>query len=112
IVYAAMAPHQHQFRLHVAPMNPASNNFGSCPKADLVITSPPYANRLDYTRMWAPELNLLGGDVGFRCRFDQGSPGRYYRSSFEVAGGSPGSTTTAFRSADDQRDPKGFRTCQ
>jgi len=26
---------------------------------DAVITSPPYANRLDYTRMWAPELEVL-----------------------------------------------------
>jgi hypothetical protein len=28
-------------------------------KFDAVITSPPYANRLDYTRMWAPELEVL-----------------------------------------------------
>lgn len=27
--------------------------------ADLVVTSPPYANRLDYTSMWAPELQVF-----------------------------------------------------
>lgn len=27
--------------------------------ADTIVTSPPYANRLDYTRMWAPELEVL-----------------------------------------------------
>lgn len=33
--------------------------------ADLVLTSPPYANRLDYGRMWAPELAVLGALSGF-----------------------------------------------
>jgi hypothetical protein len=26
---------------------------------DVIVTSPPYANRLDYTRMWGPELAVL-----------------------------------------------------
>lgn len=29
------------------------------PKAHFVVTSPPYANRLDYSRMWAPESEVL-----------------------------------------------------
>ena len=28
-------------------------------KADVIITSPPYANRLDYKRMWAPETAVV-----------------------------------------------------
>jgi hypothetical protein len=32
--------------------------FGSSPKAHVIVTSPAYANRLDYTRMWAPELEI------------------------------------------------------
>ncbi len=35
---------------------------------DLIITSPPYANRLDYTRLWAPELEMLSGMFGFNTR--------------------------------------------
>lgn len=31
----------------------------SLSRHDLVVTSPPYANRLDYTRLWAPELVIL-----------------------------------------------------
>ncbi|HEV8414939.1 MAG TPA: hypothetical protein VGQ49_15200 [Bryobacteraceae bacterium] len=54
-----------KFRLHIAPMNPERHRFGPCPQVDLVITSPPYANRLDYTRMWAPELQLLGAMLDF-----------------------------------------------
>jgi DNA modification methylase len=40
-------------------MNAEKGLFGESPLADLIITSPPYANRLDYTRMWAPELEVL-----------------------------------------------------
>ncbi len=29
------------------------------PKPDWIVTSPPYANRLDYTRLWAPEMSVL-----------------------------------------------------
>lgn len=36
-------------------------------KADLVVTSPPYANRLDYARMWGPEVALLDGVPGARA---------------------------------------------
>jgi hypothetical protein len=47
-------------------MNVESGYFGDSPMADVIITSPPYANRLDYTSMWAPELEILstmwGGD--------------------------------------------------
>jgi len=32
--------------------------------ANLVITSPPYANRLDYQRMWAPETAVVQAVVG------------------------------------------------
>jgi DNA modification methylase len=31
-----------------------------CSPADIIITSPPYLNRHDYTRLFAPELSLLG----------------------------------------------------
>jgi hypothetical protein len=31
---------------------------------DFVVTSPPYANRLDYTRLWAPELAILAALSG------------------------------------------------
>jgi hypothetical protein len=30
-----------------------------CPRPNLIVTSPPYANRLDYTRLWAPETRIL-----------------------------------------------------
>jgi len=33
-------------------------------RADVVVTSPPYANRLDYTRMWGPELAVLAAVAG------------------------------------------------
>jgi len=45
-------------------MNVELNCLGSCPMADVVITSPPYANRLDYTNMWAPELEVLSAMWG------------------------------------------------
>lgn len=49
-------------------MNAATGDFGSTPKVDAVVTSPPYANRLDYTRMWGPESELAaaiwGASVG------------------------------------------------
>jgi hypothetical protein len=37
----------------------AANRFSQGPY-NLVVTSPPYANRLDYTRLWAPELAVVG----------------------------------------------------
>jgi hypothetical protein len=47
-------------------MNAEHGCFGGSPAADIIVTSPPYANRLDYTSMWAPELEVLramwGGD--------------------------------------------------
>lgn len=54
-------------RLNVQRMNVELGIFGNTPIADAIVTSPPYANRLDYTRMWAPELEVLAamwaGDV-------------------------------------------------
>lgn len=44
--------------IFVQRMDTERANFGSAPKADLIITSPPYANRLDYTRMWASESQV------------------------------------------------------
>jgi len=44
---------------------------------DCVITSPPYANRLDYTRMWGPETSVaeafLGCDLGNLQKLQIGS---------------------------------------
>jgi hypothetical protein len=38
--------------------------FGRSPMVDAIVTSPPYANRLDYTRMWAPETEVLAAMSG------------------------------------------------
>jgi hypothetical protein len=32
--------------------------------ADVIVTSPPYANRLDYSRLWAPEIEVLCALLG------------------------------------------------
>jgi hypothetical protein len=45
--------------LHVSHMDAESGDFGGAPNADIIINSPPYANRLDYTRAWAPELAIV-----------------------------------------------------
>jgi hypothetical protein len=45
--------------ISVRRMNAERGSFADSKFADLIITSPPYANRLDYTRMWAPELEVL-----------------------------------------------------
>jgi hypothetical protein len=45
-------------RLFTSRMDAANGHFGDAPRADAIITSPPYANRLDYSRMWAPELEI------------------------------------------------------
>lgn len=34
------------------------------PLADAIITSPPYANRLDYARMWGPEVAVITAMLG------------------------------------------------
>jgi DNA modification methylase len=44
--------------LLVERMNATDGDFGSSPKVAAVVTSPPYANRLDYTRMWGPESQV------------------------------------------------------
>jgi hypothetical protein len=48
-----------QGRISVRRMDAEKGLFANSKLADLIITSPPYANRLDYTRMWAPELEVL-----------------------------------------------------
>src|SRR5258708_6974393 len=45
--------------LRAAWMDAERGYFSKSPKAHLVITSPAYANRLDYTRIWAPELAIV-----------------------------------------------------
>lgn len=40
-------------------MNVQKGQLGDAKKVNWIITSPPYANRLDYTRMWAPEIHVL-----------------------------------------------------
>lgn len=45
--------------LTVAQIDITSPHDVHYPQADLVVTSPPYANRLDYARMWGPELAVL-----------------------------------------------------
>jgi len=45
--------------LDVARMDPSQDSFGDCPKPSAIVTSPPYANRLEYTRMWGPETEVL-----------------------------------------------------
>lgn len=42
--------------LNVSYMNVEHGDFGLSPNPDAIVTSPPYANRLDYTRMWYPEM--------------------------------------------------------
>ncbi len=39
-------------------MDAADGDFAASPKVNAVITSPPYANCLDYTRMWGPESQV------------------------------------------------------
>ena len=46
------------------PMNVERGLFGRTKNVSWIITSPPYANRLDYTRMWGPEINVLASMVG------------------------------------------------
>lgn len=45
--------------LSVELMDAAQGEFSKTPKVNCIITSPPYANRLDYTRLWAPEIHVL-----------------------------------------------------
>lgn len=45
--------------LSVQPMNVVEGLLGNAPKAHVIITSPPYANRMDYTKLWAPECEVL-----------------------------------------------------
>ena len=45
-------------KLFTQRMDAEQGDFGSAPQADAIVTSPSYANRLDYTRMWAPESEV------------------------------------------------------
>ncbi|QDT05329.1 hypothetical protein K227x_37290 [Rubripirellula lacrimiformis] len=45
--------------LTVQRTNAAKCRLYKAPKAHAIITSPPYANRLDYTKLWAPESEAL-----------------------------------------------------
>jgi hypothetical protein len=55
-------------------MDAQRGHFADSRKVSWIITSPPYANRLDYSRLWGPELNVLaviaGGSVE-RIKADQ-----------------------------------------
>lgn len=42
---------------HLLNIETNSNAYGK--KFDVVVTSPPYANRLDYTRLWGPETAVI-----------------------------------------------------
>ena len=50
--------------LAVCRMDPSQDSFGDCPKPSTIVTSPPYANRLEYTRMWGPETEVLATICG------------------------------------------------
>lgn len=45
--------------LTVAGMNAEDCQFPGVGEVDVVVTSPPYANRMDYSRFWAPEVETL-----------------------------------------------------
>lgn len=51
-------------RLHIDIMNAESGNLGEGRLPNLIVTSPPYANRLDYTRLWGPELEVFAAMAG------------------------------------------------
>ena len=42
--------------LNCSVMDAEKGNFGNCTSPNIIVTSPPYANRLDYTKMWYPEI--------------------------------------------------------
>ena len=44
-----------QLRLQLS----SADQFRIDTRPDVIVTSPPYANRLDYTRMWAPESAVV-----------------------------------------------------
>jgi hypothetical protein len=47
-------------KITVRRTNVAKAAIAEFPMANAIITSPPYANRLDYTKLWAPETEALG----------------------------------------------------
>ena len=56
---AAQAGPTTQGSLQVRLVDASENELTGFPRVDAVVTSPPYANRLDYTRLWGPELAVL-----------------------------------------------------
>ena len=46
-------------RFNAQRMNAAAGEFSSAPRPTTIVTSPPYANRLEYTKMWGPETEVL-----------------------------------------------------
>jgi hypothetical protein len=62
-------------RLSLRRMNPESGIFGDCPAVDAIVTSPPYANRLDYIKLWGPEIAVFSSLWNLDCerqlRWDQ-----------------------------------------
>lgn len=52
--------------LEIRSLNAKVDRFGSGLRFDLIVNSPPYANRLDYKRMWAPETAVAGELWGHR----------------------------------------------
>lgn len=45
--------------LSIQSLNLERDSLSKRRKFDFVVTSPPYANRLDYSRLWAPEVAVL-----------------------------------------------------
>lgn len=51
--------HRQGGELIVHSMNLENGEIPFKRKFDAIVTSPPYANRLDYTRLWAPETSVI-----------------------------------------------------
>lgn len=49
----------HPGRIVIHSQSIESNGVPGRKKFDFIVTSPPYANRLDYTRLWAPETAVI-----------------------------------------------------
>jgi hypothetical protein len=56
----------HIGNLRVSWMDAERGYFADCKKVDVLVTSPAYANRLDYTSLWAPELAVVAEMFGIR----------------------------------------------
>ncbi len=51
--------HENYPNLNCRRMDLASGILNGVPKPTTIITSPPYANRLEYTKMWGPETEVM-----------------------------------------------------